>query len=331
MEHQQEPASRKLDFGPHRIFISYRRSETQSSAGRLADGLRLHFGEMRVFRDIESNRPARDYRQVIEETLRGARAAIVLIGPTWASCTDGNGRVRLADPQDMVRIELESALANGLEVLPVLVDDAVMPRAHELPESLASFARVGAMRLDDQTWRYDFERILERLEAFGLMADASSGEIDSEPVTARLKNALIKVKRYERVFGATRPQVYRALVGTIEGLRYRRLGEDAEAAVVRFSVYKVAVIAKVIDATVGHSRVVVEFSSARTGAIVVGAFFGPVGLGAAAAAAASRLWGRRFAIGFLNNVQRVLEGRAVGSDPSLPPGIESWRNRSHDV
>jgi hypothetical protein len=323
---------RRIDFGPHRIFISYRHSDTQALAGRLADDLRRHFGELRVFRDIESNRPARDYRRVITETLRGARAAIILIGPSWASCADDRGNQRLRDAEDMVRVELECALANGLDVLPVLVDDAVMPRADELPASLASFPRLGAMELNDRSWRYDLHRILERLETLGLRADSSFDQSDSEPLTARVKNAVTQVQRYERVFGATRPQVFQAVIGTVEGLRYRRLEEDPEAALVRFSLFKVEVTVKVIDATVGHARVVVQFSAARTAAIVASAFLAPAGFGAfTMGAVATRLWGRRFAIGFLNSVQRVLEGRSVGVDPSLPPGIESWRNRSRDV
>ena len=37
---------------------------------------------------------------------------------------------------------------------------------------------------------------------------------------------------------------------------------------------------------------------------------------------------RRFAVGFLDNVQRVLDGRGIGPDSALPPGLEKWREQS---
>jgi hypothetical protein len=42
-------------------------------------------------------------------------------------------------------------------------------------------------------------------------------------------------------------------------------------------------------------------------------------------------WQRRFAVGFFDNVEGVLEGRGVGEDSSLLPGIHAWRNRKREV
>jgi hypothetical protein len=51
-------------------FISYRRDETAGYAGRIADSLEEHFGEYRVFRDIDSIEPGLDFDQAISRLQR---------------------------------------------------------------------------------------------------------------------------------------------------------------------------------------------------------------------------------------------------------------------
>ena len=47
--------------------------------------------------------------------------------------TDEHGRRRLDDPHDLIRLEIEAALTRNLRVIPILVDEARMPTAEELP------------------------------------------------------------------------------------------------------------------------------------------------------------------------------------------------------
>jgi hypothetical protein len=59
-----------------------------------------------------------------------------MIGPQWLTVCEREGarqgQRRLDDPDDFVRIEVESALARGIPVIPVLVDGAKMPGAPEV-------------------------------------------------------------------------------------------------------------------------------------------------------------------------------------------------------
>jgi hypothetical protein len=58
-----------------------------------------------------------------------------------STVTDGHGRRRLDDSEDVVRVDIQNALDRGLHVVPVLVGGASMPGEHELPGSLAQLAR----------------------------------------------------------------------------------------------------------------------------------------------------------------------------------------------
>jgi len=119
------------------IFLSYRRDDSRSATGRLADGLQAVFGAERVFRDLDSIAPGLDFQASLERAIGGASVMLVVVGPRWADMRNAQGRRRLDDPQDVVRREIEAALAAGLPVIPVLVEGAAMPSAALLPASLA--------------------------------------------------------------------------------------------------------------------------------------------------------------------------------------------------
>ena len=142
-----------------RIFISYRRGDTQWAAGRLADSLAAYFGDKRVFRDVESIAGGADFGEVIRHTLGSADAVVVLIGPDWLDARDGAGRRRLDEADDWVAREVAAALEAAVPVYPVLVEGTPMPRADELPESLRALTRFNAISISDGRWREDVTRL----------------------------------------------------------------------------------------------------------------------------------------------------------------------------
>src|SRR5688572_20152774 len=92
------------------IFISYRRQEANYLAGWLVDRLASHFGEARVFLDIDWIKPGVDFMQVITQAIAQSGVMLVLIGPQWLAA-DPDGRRRLEEPYDPVRVEVQIALA----------------------------------------------------------------------------------------------------------------------------------------------------------------------------------------------------------------------------
>nr|QEO74244.1 hypothetical protein [uncultured bacterium] len=147
-----------------RIFVSYRRDDTAGHAGRVYDRLVERFGTRDLFMDIDTIRPGTDFEKVIDEALDHCDVMLALIGPTWLTSTDRNGRRRLDLPEDFVRLELEAALRRGVTIIPVLLQKAEMPSRADLPESLAPLTRWQALELSDRRWRTDVAELLDELE-----------------------------------------------------------------------------------------------------------------------------------------------------------------------
>jgi len=142
-----------------KLFISYRRGDARGIAGRLSDTLGAYFGDDRVFRDIESIEGGADFGNVIEDSLQTADAVIVLIGPDWLALKDDKGQRRIDDPEDWVAQEIAVAMELKKPVFPVLVENASMPRADELPEKLKTLTRYNAISISDDRWKTDVERL----------------------------------------------------------------------------------------------------------------------------------------------------------------------------
>src|SRR5690348_2717538 len=149
---------------PGRIFMSYRREDTAYPAGWLYDRLAGHFARSQIFKDIDSIELGDDFVEVITTAVGACDVLVVLIGDRWLTATGQDGRRRLDNPDDFVRLEIEAALARGVRVIPVLVEGARMPRADELPASLAKLARRQALELSPSRFDFDTQRLLHVLD-----------------------------------------------------------------------------------------------------------------------------------------------------------------------
>jgi hypothetical protein len=162
-----------------RIFVSYRRSDSITMTGRIYDRLVDAFGEQHVFKDVDDIPVGADFRAVLNREVSSADVLLVIIGKEWASTKDEQGRRRLDDANDFVRIEVEHGLSRkAMLTIPVLVHGASMPSASDLPESLQELAfRNAAVVRDDPDFRRDMGRLVEQIRKFE----------EQEPPTTRLK------------------------------------------------------------------------------------------------------------------------------------------------
>lgn len=146
------------------IFVSYRRSDSAGHTGRLVDDLGEQLVGQALFRDIEAIEAGEDFVQALERAVGACAAMLVVIGPTWAKVVGPDGQPRLHQSGDFVRMEIEAALARDVRVIPVLVGDAQMPMAADLPASMAPLLRRNAYSISDRRWRYDIDQLLDILE-----------------------------------------------------------------------------------------------------------------------------------------------------------------------
>jgi hypothetical protein len=141
------------------IILSYRREDSAGVTGRIFDRLIQEFGTDRVFMDIDSMPAGVDFHDHLQEILADCGALVVVVGKSWRSQRKGQP-ARIMDPDDWVRIEVETALERGIPVVPLLIDGAALPNREQLPESLWPLLRRNALPVDSGR---DFHAQLTRL------------------------------------------------------------------------------------------------------------------------------------------------------------------------
>src|SRR5213596_3431496 len=104
-----------------RIFINYRRQDSEGYVGRLYDHLAQHFESQDIFIDVDSIPPGADFVETLEQAVANCDVLIAMIGPQWIDIQDGSCARRLDQWNDFVRIEIGSALRQKKIVIPVLV------------------------------------------------------------------------------------------------------------------------------------------------------------------------------------------------------------------
>lgn len=150
--------------GGRGIFISYRRQDSSHLAGRLSDRLVDRFGEGQVFIDVDTIEPGAEFATEIRNAVASCKLLIVIISPNWLAAADARGVPRLANPDDIVRLEIEAALAREIRVIPILMEGAVMPARQDLPDTLADLAGRNALPVRHETFRSDAARLIAVVE-----------------------------------------------------------------------------------------------------------------------------------------------------------------------
>jgi FHA domain/TIR domain len=151
------------NFSPSAVFISYRRGDGAGYAMVLNERLVAHFGAARIFRDIDALDPGTNFVARIESAIGSCAVVIALMGTNWAGILP-DGRRRLDDPDDFLRLEIVSALQLGVRIIPVLVQGASMPQQDELPEPIKGLASRHALRIDDSAAEFGVSKLIAAVE-----------------------------------------------------------------------------------------------------------------------------------------------------------------------
>lgn len=144
------------------IFISYREKDSAGEAGRLVDSLKEHFVNDQIFMDIDKIEPGVDFTDAISNSLESCDVMLAIIGPRWMGDTKQMSRIK--NDGDWVRLEIATALARNIRVVPVLVDGADLPTSEELPDDLQPLLKRQAYEISNKRWRYDTQQLIDFLE-----------------------------------------------------------------------------------------------------------------------------------------------------------------------
>jgi hypothetical protein len=145
---------------PKRVFISYRREDTASAAGRVYDRLARLLSKSNVFFDVSTIGGGEDFAQRIASEIGNSDAALVFIGDKWLEPTPPGGQPRIFEPNDYVRAELRAVLSRPLLIVPVLVGGARMPKQEQLPQDVSAITVKNALPLRHESFDDDTENIV---------------------------------------------------------------------------------------------------------------------------------------------------------------------------
>jgi TIR domain-containing protein len=151
------------------IFVSYREADAKAWAISLRDDLVEVFGTDQVFLDKDTLH-AGNWREQIQSALDRCKVVLVVIGPRWLTIADDQNRPRIHLADDVHHQEIALALSRSdVTVIPVLVDEASMPGAKQLPEDLRKLSDQQARKVGDTEARRkaDLEVLVKDIEAVG--------------------------------------------------------------------------------------------------------------------------------------------------------------------
>jgi hypothetical protein len=167
---------------PLRIFINYRRDDTVGWALLLHDRLVAEFGEEHVFLDVRALKPGMRWLEEIKTHGSDCGVFLALVGSRWKSSMPLPGD-RAAE--DYVRFEIEYAMRrnSGVEVVPVLVGNAMPPTRDGLPSSLQPLMNFQMARLREERFNEDVDELITRMKEIA-RARTSEDVVRAEPKKA---------------------------------------------------------------------------------------------------------------------------------------------------
>jgi TIR domain len=145
------------------VFICYRREDSAFAARAIHDRIVRRLQRENVFFDVDSIGLGVDWFKELTERVGACDALVAVIGRHWISSADKDNQRRIDDPDDFVRIEIETALKRDVRVIPLLVDGAAMPKASELPDSLKGLARRQGIEVSPARFEADVEKLTTAL------------------------------------------------------------------------------------------------------------------------------------------------------------------------
>jgi hypothetical protein len=192
-----------------KLFISYRRAESAHAARLVSEQLAREFGRDNLFIDVGGSIPlGSNFTKVIGEKLSKCAALLAIIGPNWLEALDKGGNRRLRNPDDIVRIEIGTALKRGIPVIPILLDGANVPNADQLPDDLKELSQRNGLEVRHASFDEDMAKLIRGLAEGGIVKETKAATKKTSSGWSELfsgiLNALAEGQK-QRTVGAVSP------------------------------------------------------------------------------------------------------------------------------
>lgn len=146
------------------IFINYRKDDSSWNALALYNELQKYFPKETLFKDFNTIRPGDDFVESIQKALSHCNVLLVVMSKNWLEVKDKNGNRRISDPDDLVRIEIATAIERNIQVIPVLFDNIPMPTSADLPENLRSLPRRQFVEIETTRFEADVKKLADAIK-----------------------------------------------------------------------------------------------------------------------------------------------------------------------
>ena len=151
--------------GP-KVFVSYRREDSAHFSGRLLDFLELRYGSDAVFFDVQSIPAGTDFWDHIKEVLGQCAVVLIVIGPRWLELLRDRRKrwYQLSGKDDYVAMEIAAALEMRIPIVPVMFDNAAMPRDGDLPKLMRPITKLNAVMVGQgHAFRFGADGIADQI------------------------------------------------------------------------------------------------------------------------------------------------------------------------
>ena len=146
------------------IFINYRKDDSSWNALALYNELQKYFPKESIFKDFNTIRPGDDFVVSIQKALSNCNVLLVVMSKNWLEVKDKHGNRRINDPDDLVRIEIATAIERNIQVIPVLFDNIPMPTTLDLPENLRSLPRRQYVEIETTRFEADVKKLADAIK-----------------------------------------------------------------------------------------------------------------------------------------------------------------------
>lgn len=136
------------------VFITYCSKASQHTADRIQGALEASPG-VRVTCTGQADSSAT--ADGIDQAVRASDALLVIVDEHWSLGQDDSR-------DDAAHVAIRRALAEEIDIVPLLVGGASMPTADTLPDDISDFADYSPHTLDTESWAEDIDDLLSELQ-----------------------------------------------------------------------------------------------------------------------------------------------------------------------